>query len=122
MKGMNSTTGKAIEDDAWIAQAVADVLLTPIGTRVMRRDYGSLLPALIDQPLNHATALQLYAASAGALRRWVPQLTLTRCRLIKGANDDQGGGTAELEIEGHRADLPKPNSFMRLTLPLPRLN
>ena len=117
MKGMTSTTGKAVEDDAWIAQAVADVLLTPIGTRVMRRDYGSLLPALIDQPLNDATALQIYAASAGALRRWVPQHTLTRCRLIKGE-----GGTAELEIEGHRADLPKPNSFMRLTLPLPRLN
>lgn len=122
MKGMNSGTGKPIEDDAWIAQAVADVLLTPIGTRVMRRDYGSLLPALLDQPLNDATTLQIYAASAGALRRWLPELTLTRCRLIKGPGESQNGGTAELEIEGHRADLPKPNSFMRLTLPLPRLN
>ena len=74
MKGMNSGTGKPIEDDAWIAQAVADVLLTPIGTRVMRRDYGSLLPALLDQPLNDATTLQIYAASAGALRRWLPEL------------------------------------------------
>jgi len=117
MKGMDAASGAAIEGDAWLAQAAADVLFTPIGTRVMRRDYGSLLPALLDQPLNDATLLQIYAASAGALRRWLPELAITRCRLVKGA-----GGTASLEIDGHRADQPGPNSFTRLTLPLPRLN
>lgn len=117
MKGMNARTGKAIQDDDWLAQAVADVLTTPIGTRVMRRDYGSLVPALIDQALNQATQLQIYAATAGALRRWLPQLQLTRCNLTKGE-----GGTAAITLEGHRADRPPPNSFTRLTLPLPRLN
>jgi len=122
MKGMNATTGQALEDDAWLGQAIADVLLTPIGTRVMRRDYGSLLPALLDQPLNPATLLQIYAATAGALGRWLPELKLTRCLLEKGPSSDQGGGTAALLIEGHRTDIPRPNSFTRLTLPLPRLN
>jgi phage baseplate assembly protein W len=117
MRGMNATTGRAVEGDEWLAQAVADILTTPIGTRPMRRDYGSLVPALIDQPLNSATTLQIYAASAGALRRWLPELSLTRCSLSK-----REGGAAELTIEGHRTDLPQPNSFTRLTLPLPRLN
>ncbi|HYD23850.1 MAG TPA: GPW/gp25 family protein [Croceibacterium sp.] len=119
---MDARTGRALEDDAWLAQAVADILLTPIGTRVMRRDYGSLLPALLDQPLNPSTGLQIYAATAGALRRWLPELTLLRCHLVKGANETEGGGTAELVIEGHRTDHPPPNSYTRLTLPLPRLN
>lgn len=117
MRGMNATSGKTTADEDWLAQAVADVLLTPIGSRVMRRDYGSLLPTLVDQPLNGATVLQIYAASAGALRRWIPELEVTRCALRKG-----DGGTATLVIEGHRTDVPSPNSFTRLTLPLPRLN
>lgn len=117
MKGMNARTGAPIDGDAWLAQAMADILLTPIGSRVMRRDYGSLLPALIDQPLNAATLLQLYAATAGALGRWLPQLRLTRCQLEKGR-----AGTAVLVVEGHRTNRPSPNSFTRLTLPLPRLN
>lgn len=116
MKGMNATTGKAIDGDEWLAQAMADILFTPIGTRVMRRDYGSLLPSLLDQPLNAATMLQLYAASADALRRWLPQFTLSRCTLTKG-----DGGTAAIAIEGYRTDRPQPNSFTRLTLPLPAL-
>ena len=117
MNGMNATTGARLSDGDWLAQAVADILLTPIGSRVMRRDYGSLLPSLIDQPLNSATALQLYAASAGALRRWLPELTVNRCALIRGED-----GAAELVIEGRRTDVPEPNSFTRLTMPLPRFN
>lgn len=114
---MNARTGAAIEGEDWLAQAMADILLTPIGTRVMRRDYGSLLPALLDQPTNAATVLQLYAATAGALGRWLPELRITRCQLEKGS-----AGAAVLVIEGHRTDRPSPNSFTRLTLPLPRLN
>ncbi|WP_299307808.1 GPW/gp25 family protein [uncultured Croceicoccus sp.] len=117
MTGLDAGTGRAIDGVEWLAQAAADVLFTPIGTRVMRRDYGSAVPSLLDQPLNEATALHLYAATADALRRWLPQLTLTRCHLELGE-----AGKAALVIEGRRADVPQPNSFTRLTLPLPRLN
>uniref|UniRef100_UPI0026076D20 ATPase domain-containing protein n=1 Tax=uncultured Sphingobium sp. TaxID=316087 RepID=UPI0026076D20 len=34
------------------ATGVRDILTTPIGSRLMRRDYGSLIPELIDQPAN----------------------------------------------------------------------
>ncbi len=46
--GMNSHTGLSISEADHIRQSVRDILLTPVGSRVMRREYGSLLSALID--------------------------------------------------------------------------
>lgn len=54
MNGMDATTGKPLSGDAHLAQSVADILTTPIGSRVMRRSYGSLIPSLIDAPINAA--------------------------------------------------------------------
>ncbi len=48
--GMNNTSGKAITDIDHLRQSVRDILLTPQGSRIARREYGSLLSALIDQP------------------------------------------------------------------------
>ena len=47
--GMNSQTGLSIAEVEHIRQSVRDILVTPVGSRVMRREYGSLLSALIDQ-------------------------------------------------------------------------
>lgn len=52
MRGMSRTTGKALEATDDLAQSIADILTTPIVTRVERRLYSSLLPLLIDQPMN----------------------------------------------------------------------
>ena len=60
-QGLNAATGRPIADLEHIRQSIADILATPIGTRVMRRSYGSLLPELIDQPMHGATRLRLYA-------------------------------------------------------------
>ena len=53
---MNRATGRRITAADHLRQSVADIITTPIGSRVMRRDYGSLVPALIDQPHNPARA------------------------------------------------------------------
>ncbi|MGK7622027.1 GPW/gp25 family protein, partial [Salmonella enterica] len=45
-------------------------------SRIARREYGSLLPALIDQPQNPALRLQIMSAVYVALNRWAPRLTL----------------------------------------------
>ncbi|MBZ9576726.1 GPW/gp25 family protein [Modicisalibacter sp. MOD 31.J] len=74
MAGMNDRTGTALGGLAHIEQSVADILTTPLGTRVMRREYGSLLPDIIDQPLNDANLLRLYAAAVIALARWEPRI------------------------------------------------
>ncbi|MCL7930438.1 GPW/gp25 family protein [Halomonas llamarensis] len=95
MPGMNDHNGTAIEGMAHIHQSVRDILTTPLGTRVMRREYGSLLPELIDQPLNDALLLQAYAATVMALIRWEPRIRVTAIR--RSVNSGQAG-QASLEI------------------------
>ena len=91
---MNAATGRSVSDLAHIRQSVADILLTPIGSRVMRREYGSLLPELIDQPVNAATRLKAMAAVVMALLRWEPRLRPSRVDFI--VSDTPGGVTLAL--------------------------
>lgn len=74
--GMNNTSGKAITDIDHLRQSVRDILLTPQGSRIARREYGSLLSALIDQPQNPALRLQVmsavYVALSGRRNNGVP--------------------------------------------------
>lgn len=95
MTGMNDRTGTALQGVPHIEQSVADILTTPLGTRVMRREYGSLLPDLIDQPLTEATLLRIYAAAVIALTRWEPRIRIERLRHYV---DPNGHGRAELAI------------------------
>ncbi|EWH00544.1 GPW/gp25 family protein [Halomonas sp. BC04] len=97
MAGMNAHTGQPLDGLEHIRQSVRDILTTPIGSRVMRRDYGSLLPDLIDQPLHDATLLQAYAATVIALLRWEPRINVTAIRRSVSADHP---GTAVLEIDG----------------------
>ncbi|HCB2208126.1 TPA: GPW/gp25 family protein [Citrobacter farmeri] len=74
--GMNQKDGQSITDTDHLRQSVRDILLTPQGSRIARREYGSLLSALIDQPQNPALRLQVMSAVYVALSRWEPRLTL----------------------------------------------
>lgn len=76
--GIDAHTGRRISGADHIRQSVRDILTTPIGSRVMRRDYGSMLPDLIDQPLHGATLLRAYVATVMALVRWEPRIRVTR--------------------------------------------
>ncbi|UNK54999.1 GPW/gp25 family protein [Rahnella aceris] len=75
--GMSRYSGRSVEDMAHINQSVSDILRTPIGSRVMRRDYGSLLSELTDQPQNAALRLQIMAACYSAILKWEPRISLT---------------------------------------------
>ncbi len=44
-------TGKLLTEIEHIKQSLADLISTPIGSRLMRRDYGTQLANLIDQPI-----------------------------------------------------------------------
>ncbi|WP_410960459.1 GPW/gp25 family protein, partial [Salmonella sp. SAL4361] len=74
--GMSRNDGQVIADTDHLRQSVRDILLTPQGSRLARREYGSLLSALIDQPHNPALRLQIMSAVYVALNRWEPRLTL----------------------------------------------
>ncbi len=95
MAGMNSTTGRAMSALAHIRQSVTDILTTPIGSRLMRRRYGSEVPELMDQPLNSATVLRIYAATAYAIRLWEPRISLTGLQFEMGEP-----GAASLILDG----------------------
>lgn len=112
--GMSATTGAALADIAHLRQSVATILFTPVGSRVMRRSFGSLLPELIDQPDNAATRVRLFAAVAGALMRWEPRLRISRVQLASGATP----GTAELVLDGTYVPTDGPQQLLALRLPI----
>ncbi|NWD81898.1 GPW/gp25 family protein [Pseudomonas reactans] len=108
---MNRETGGTIGDLAHIGQSITDILTTRIGTRVMRREYGSLLPELIDHPFNDATRLRFYAGTVMALMRWETRISLSRVQFL-GANLQ---GQSVLELEGTIVDTNEP---LNMSLPL----
>jgi phage baseplate assembly protein W len=113
MRGMSATTGAPIDGLAHLQQSIADILTTPVGSRVMRRDYGSQLPLLIDQPYNGSTRIRLYAAIATALMRWEPRVRLTRVAIEQGV----APGAVSVTLEGTRTDTPTART-VGLTVPL----
>ncbi|MBB6153706.1 hypothetical protein HDC30_000900 [Pseudomonas sp. JAI115] len=108
---MNSETGAAMEEIDHIVQSMSDILSTRLGTRIMRREYGSLIPELVDQPFNDATRLRVYAATAMALMRWEPRITLSRVQ-FSGATL-QGDVALDLDVA-----LVDANSVQNLRIPL----
>jgi len=114
MAGMDRDTGGPIEGLKHIKQSIGDILGTPIGTRLGRREYGSLLPDLIDKPMTPANILRVYAATALAITRWENRVRLRRVSLVMGENS----GSARLTIEADRVDKAGANALVRLSLPL----
>jgi len=95
--GMSRNSGQTMTDTDHLRQSVRDILLTPQGSRLARREYGSLLSALIDQPQNPALRLQIMSAVYVALNRWEPRLTLDSIT-ISGNVD----GSMVVELSGQR--------------------
>lgn len=114
MTGMSRNTGRAMSGNSveHLVQSIEDILTTPIGSRTLRRTYGSELPDLIDQPLNARTRLRIYAATAIALLRWEPRVRLKRVSLRAGA-----AGVAALDLVAVRTDLPR-RPTVNLLIPL----
>ncbi|SHE79204.1 hypothetical protein SAMN05444339_10275 [Loktanella atrilutea] len=73
---MDRETGAVLTGWPAVLQSIGVILTTPIGSRVMRREFGSVLPELVDRPLNSSTILAIYAASADAIARWEPRFTM----------------------------------------------
>ena len=109
--GMSRETGRRLTDSEHIGQSVRDILITPVGSRVMRREYGSLLSALIDQPQNPAVNGQVMAACYMAILKWEPRVRLTSITFEKTFN-----GQMFVDITGVRQDTT--GGTFSLTVPL----
>lgn len=110
MNGMDRTTGKSLTGTEHLRQSIADILTTPIGSRIMRREYGSLLPDMIDQPQNPAANLRLVAAATSALMRWEPRLKLSRISI-----SNLKPGQSLLDVTGEETTT---GALLQLQVPL----
>lgn len=109
--GMDRHSGRQLDSLDHIRQSCGIILNTPIGTRVERRAFGSLLPQLLDRPLNGKTRMQLLAATAIALRTWEPRISVAGMHLALDAMRD---GAATIELDTIRTSGPSAGQRARL--------
>jgi hypothetical protein len=88
MAGINRDAGGALDGWQHVRQSIIDILTTPIGTRVMRRDYGARLLDLLDKPQNYAIVAEATLLIAQALSRWEPRFMLSKVDIV-GASPGQ---------------------------------
>ena len=105
MLGMNKITGKNLDGIEHLKQSIIDILTTRLNTRVMRRDYGSKLAELLDNPMDSIFKLEIIAATADALNRWEPRIKVEKVEVFA----DNTKGVVELDITG--LYLPDGNSI-----------
>ena len=87
MQGMNINTGRSIEDMEHLRQSITNILSTPIGSRIMRRDYGSRLFKRLDAPLTGELLAEIYADIVEALFSYEPRFEVTNVSVV---SMDQG--------------------------------
>ncbi|MBP8813924.1 MAG: GPW/gp25 family protein [Laribacter sp.] len=109
--GFDAMTGRRIDDMDHVRQSIRKILTTPIGSRVMRRDFGSLIPDLIDQPMNGRTRMLLMSASVMAIARWETRVSLTGVMVDIDA-DGRVVADIDLSLRG-RADNERITMMLR---------
>ncbi len=77
MIGMNKANGCPLANFLHLQQSIADILTTPIGSRPMRRDYGSRLFQRIDAPLTGDLVAEIYSDVVEALFNYEPRVKVT---------------------------------------------
>lgn len=111
---MNRSTGRKIPSEIdHIRQSVVDILTTPVGSRVKRRLYGSLLPSLIDQPGNPANRLRLMSATVMALINWEPRISVVRSGI-----EVTFDGKVTVELDAVRRGGQRAGEAINLSIPL----
>jgi phage baseplate assembly protein W len=103
MKGTDSTSGKSLSGIDHLRQSVRDILTTPIGSRVMRRTYGSTLFTLVDAPMNKGTIIEIYASVATALKTWETRIEVSSVSVSK-----VDVGSIEITLSGTYLPEGKP--------------
>ena len=87
MIGMDKASGKPLADLLHLRQSITDILSTPIGSRIMRRDYGSRLFKRLDAPLTGELLAEIYADVVEALFSYEPRFEVTNVSVV---SMDQG--------------------------------
>jgi|EndMetStandDraft_5_1072996.scaffolds.fasta_scaffold08448_5 uncharacterized protein len=96
MVGMDTRTGKRLSGFAHVEQSLADIFTTRIGSRIMRRSYGSDVLTLQDAPATEAVILKVFSAWAEAVYQWEPRFLPVRVFTEQGGAD----GVFKFVMEG----------------------
>lgn len=64
-----------------IEESIKDILITPLGSRVMRPEYGSLIYTLIDRKVDDSFKAKLTRYTAQAIAKWEKRVKLKGVRL-----------------------------------------
>lgn len=75
--GMCETTGTLISGVPHVRQSLSRIVLTRIGTRIQRRDFGANILPLVSSPGNEATRVKTIAILAKAILTWEPRVKLS---------------------------------------------
>jgi len=110
---MSRDTGRRLDEVDHIRQSIRDILTTPVGSRVMRRDYGSLLPELIDQPSNPANRLRLMAATVMAIIQWEPRVSVNNVSLTIALD-----GTVSIDLDATRRGGQRSGNRLNISVPI----
>lgn len=120
--GFNRDAGSLLSGFEHVEQSIGVILTTPIGSRVMRREFGSELFDLIDRPMTDQVILAIYSACVMAIARWEPRFAITGCNITGVAGD----GTLSLELSGvyyprgHLGDFTPDDGARSIVIPFAR--
>lgn len=118
--GFNREAGALLSGFDHVRQSIGVILTTPIGSRVMRREFGSELFDLIDRPMTDQVILAIYSAAVMAIARWEPRYAVTGCQIIKA----DAGGVISLALagiyypRGHLGDFTPDAGEQRVVIPI----
>ncbi|WP_332604158.1 GPW/gp25 family protein [Acinetobacter sp. ESBL14] len=108
---INKNNGQSLKSEIQsLQQSIQDIISTPIGSRVMRREYGSLLFELLDQPINDSLILKCYSTIYTAITRWEDRIQINKIYL-----SPSKGSQLVFEIDGN---LRISGQHMNLRIPL----
>lgn len=120
--GFNRDAGSTLSGFTHVQQSIGVILTTPIGSRVMRREFGSELFDLIDRPMNDQVILAIYSACVMAIARWEPRYAITDLKLT----DADASGSLTIELygsfmpRGHLGDFTVETENARVIIPIAR--
>ena len=94
MNGMDKHTGRPLAGVAHLRQSIEDILTAVIGSRVMRRGYGSRVFQRIDAPITGELVAEIYADVVEAIFNFEPRFEVS---VVSVASIENGHITLDLE-------------------------
>ncbi len=107
---MNAQTGQWLTLTEHINQCIEKIFGTLKGTRIELRDFGSVVPALIDQVPTPTRLMQTRAALVMGIMQWERRLRIERIDLTPA----EGG--LDIDIQGRVNDQPVQYHYPKVKL------